>query len=129
MNKIDLQKRLKNWAVNVVLFTRKFPKEPDFKAIRNQVVRCAPSSAANYRAACRGKSKADFINKLKIVEEELDETLFWLEFIVALEASLRENVIPLFNEGTELLKIIVSTITTSKANQLKTLNKGKIETK
>ncbi len=129
MNKIDLQKRLKNWAVNVVLFTRKFPKEPDFKAIRNQVVRCAPSSAANYRAACRGKSKADFINKLKIVEEELGETLFWLEFIVALEASLRENVIPLFNEGTELLKIIVSTITTSKANQLKTLNKGKIETK
>jgi four helix bundle protein len=99
------------------LFTRKFPNEPDFKAIRNQMVRCVPSVAANYRAACRGKSTADFINKLKIVEEELDESMFWLEFIVALEPSLREDVVSKFKEANELLSIIIATIKTSRANQ------------
>ena len=53
MTKEDLIKRFKTWAVDVVLFTRKFPNEPDLRAIRNQMVRCVPSVAANYRAACR----------------------------------------------------------------------------
>ncbi|MDZ7899783.1 MAG: four helix bundle protein [Arcicella sp.] len=117
MTKDDLIKRFKIWAVDVVLFTRKFPNEPDFKAIRNQMVRCVPSVAANYRAACRGKSTADFINKLKIVEEELDESMFWLEFVVALEPSLREDVVSKFKEANELLSIIVATIKTSRTNQ------------
>jgi four helix bundle protein len=117
MTKDDLIKRFKIWAVDVVLFTRKFPNEPDLRAIRNQMVRCVPSVAANYRAACRGKSTADFINKLKIVEEELDESMFWLEFIVALEPSLREEVVSKFKEANELLSIIVATIKTSRANQ------------
>ena len=122
MTKEDLIKRFKTWAVDVVLFTRKFPNEPDLRAIRNQMVRCVPSVAANYRAACRGKSTADFINKRsaaqsKIVEEELDESMFWLEFIVALEPSLREEVISKFKEANELLSIIVATIKTSRKNQ------------
>jgi four helix bundle protein len=102
----------------VVLFTRKFPNEPDLKAIRNQMVRCVPSVAANHRAACRGKSTADFINKLKIVEEELDESMFWLEFIVAIEPSLREDVVSKFKEANELLSIVVATIKTSRKNQV-----------
>jgi four helix bundle protein len=117
MTKDDLIKRFKIWAVEVVLFTRKFPNEPDLRAIRNQMVRCVPSVAANYRAACRGKSTADFINKLKIVEEELDESMFWLEFIVALEPSLREEVVSKYKEANELLSIIVATIKTSRTNQ------------
>ncbi len=117
MTKDDLIKRFKIWAVDVVLFTRKFPNEPDLRAIRNQMVRCVLSVAANYRAACRGKSTADFINKLKIVEEELDESMFWLEFIVALEPSLREEVVSKYKEANELLSIIVATIKTSRTNQ------------
>jgi four helix bundle protein len=117
MTKDDLIKRFKIWAVDVVLFTRKFPNEPDLRAIRNQMVRCVPSVAANYRAACRGKSTADFINKLKIVEEELDESMFWLEFIVALEPSLRDEVVSKFKEANELLSIVVATIKTSRLNQ------------
>ena len=78
------------------------------------MVRCAPSSAANYRAACRGKSTPDFINKLKIVEEELDESMFWLEFVVALSADLRPAVVPLYKEADELLSIIVASIKTSR---------------
>ena len=95
-----------------VIFTRKFPNEPDFKAIRNQMVRCIPSCAANYRAACRAKSNADFINKLKIVEEELDESMFWFEFVVGLEPGLREGIVDIYKEANELLSITVASINT-----------------
>jgi four helix bundle protein len=119
MTEEELKNRLKKWAVAVVLFTRKFTKEPDFKIVRNQICRCAPSSAANYRAACRAKSSPDFIHKLKIVEEELDESMFWLEFIVALEAKFREDIIPLYKEANELLSITVSSIKTVRAKAKK----------
>jgi four helix bundle protein len=66
MDEKTLKRRFKDWTIKAVLFTRKFPNEPDFKAIRNQMVRCIPSAAANYNAACRAKSNKDFINKLKL---------------------------------------------------------------
>ena len=73
------------FAIAIVRFAEGLPQSLGFKTVRNQVVRSGPSSAANYRAACRGKSTADFKHKLEIVEEELDETLFWLEFAVGLD--------------------------------------------
>jgi four helix bundle protein len=79
-------------------------------------VRCGPSSAANYRAACRAKSTADYISKMGTVEEELDETMFWLEFTVGLSEEWRKPVVPLWKEGDELLAIIVSSIVSTKKN-------------
>jgi four helix bundle protein len=117
MNEDFLKLRFKEWALKGVLFTRKFPNEPDFKAIRNQMVRCIPSCASNYRAACRAKSVADFINKLKIVEEELDESMFWLEFVVGLEEKLRKDVTGIFKEADELLAITVASIKTLRKKQ------------
>ncbi len=117
MNEDILKKRFKDWAIKGMLFTRKFPNEPDFKAIRNQMVRCIPSCAANYRAACRSKSNADFINKLKIVEEELDESMFWLEFVVGLDDKLRNDVGDIYKEENELLSITVASIKTLRANK------------
>ncbi|WP_064197750.1 MULTISPECIES: four helix bundle protein [Emticicia] len=113
----SLKNRYKNWAISVVLLTRKLPNEPEFKAVRNQIVRSAPSTAANYRAACRGKSGPDFINKLKIVEEELDETMFWLEFVVALLPEIRTDIVPIYKEADELLAITVSSIKTARKNK------------
>lgn len=112
MDEKTLKKRFKDWAIKAVLFTRKFPNEPDFKAIRNQMVRCVPSAAANYNAACRAKSNKDFINKLKIVEEELDESMFWFEFVVGLEEKLRSDVVEIYKEADELLAIAVASIKT-----------------
>ncbi|MBL8107937.1 MAG: four helix bundle protein [Anaerolineales bacterium] len=112
MTEEDLKRRLKDWAVAVVLFTRKFAKASEFRTVRGQLVRCAPAAAANYRAACRGKSTPDFINKMKIVEEELDESMFWLEFIVAIGPEYRADVVPLYKEADELLSIIVASIKT-----------------
>ncbi|GAB4495278.1 MAG: four helix bundle protein [Saprospiraceae bacterium] len=120
MTSEELKKRFKDWAVEVVLFTRTLPNAPDFKAVRNQMVRSAPSAAANYRAACRRKSGKDFVNKLKIVEEELDETMFWLEFTVALDAEFRPAIVPLYKEADELISIIVSSIGTARKNLKKT---------
>ncbi len=112
----ELKKRLKDWAVAVLLFTSKLPNFPEFKAVRNQLVRSAPSAAANYRAACRRKSGRDFLNKLKIVEEELDESMFWLELIVSLDAKFRPDIVPLYKEADELTAIIVSSISTVEKN-------------
>jgi four helix bundle protein len=126
MNEDILKLRFKEWALKGVLFTRKFPNEPDFKAIRNQMVRCIPSCASNYRAACRAKSVADFINKLKIVEEELDESMFWLEFVVGLEEKLRKDVSGIFKEADELLAITVASIKTLRKKQESKLIPNKI---
>ena len=118
-----LKKRFKDWAIKGVIFTRNFPKEPDFRAIRNQMVRCIPSCASNYRAACRAKSNADFINKLKIVEEELDESMFWLEFVVGLEPNLREGTVDIYKEANELLSITIASIKTLRENSAKIVNR------
>jgi four helix bundle protein len=117
MNEEVLKQRFKEWAIKGVLFTRKFSNEPDFKAIRNQMVRCIPSCAANYRAACRAKSIPDFINKLKIVEEELDESMFWFEFVVGLDEKLRKDVAGIYKEADELIAITVASRKTLRNKQ------------
>lgn len=119
MNKKELQDRLKNYAIQIVKFSEKLSDRSGFRTVKNQIVRCAPSSAANYRAACRAKSTADYIHKMEIVEEELDETMVWLEFTVGLSEEYRLEVKPLWKEGDELLAIVVSSIVTTKKNSPK----------
>lgn len=114
MTQKELQDRLKNYAIEIVKFAESLSDTLGFRTVRNQIVRCGPSAAANYRAACRGKSTADFKYKLEIVEEELDETMFWLEFTVGLDESKRSLVSSLWKEGNELLSIIVSSINSVK---------------
>ena len=83
-------------------------------AIAKQIVRSGTSPAANYRAACIGKSNKDILNKLKMVEEELDETSHWLEIIIETKMLPPKRVMPLYEECIELLKIIVSSIATTR---------------
>lgn len=86
-------------------------------AIAKQVVRSGTSPAANYRAACIAKSEKDFVNKLKIVEEEIDETSHWLSIIIDAEILPKSRVEPLYSESTELCKIITKSISTYKINR------------
>ena len=83
-------------------------------AIAKQIVRSGTSPSANYRAACLAKSEKDFVNKLKMVEEELDETCHWLDLIIACKILPEKRVTDLYNESNELLKIISSSILTMK---------------
>jgi four helix bundle protein len=85
MTKEELKKRTKGFAIRVFRFIDTLPKSKSVDVVTYQILKASSSVAANYRAVCRGKSGADFLNKLKIVDEEADETLFWLEFIKELE--------------------------------------------
>ena len=110
----ELKNRLKVFAVRVVKLVDKLPNTSAGRAIGNQIVRSGTSPAANYRAACLGKSDRDFLNKLKMVEEELDETLYWIELLGDTALIKSELLTDLYKENEELLKIIVSSITTMK---------------
>ena len=95
----------------------------EFKDYKNQLIRCSSSVGANYRAACQAKSGRDFLNKLKIVEEELDETMFSIELIVEIKPKLNSIWKNSLDESEELLKIIVKSIGTVRAKITKKLNK------
>jgi four helix bundle protein len=81
------------------------------------LVRSSSSVGGNYRAACRAKSKAGFLNKLKIVEEELDETLFFMELLLEFNLSFTGSINTIYKEGNELLSIIVAAINTLRKNE------------
>ena len=117
MDKNELRDRFKKFSIRIIKLCQSLPKEKVSDVISGQLVRCGTSSGANYRAACRAKSTADFINKLKIVEEELDESLYWMELLI--EAGiLKEQLLgELMKEGNELLSIVVSSIMTTKSKQ------------
>ena len=103
----DLKPRTKRFALDVILHSRKLPRGDEFTIIRRQLIRSATSVAANYRAAQRAKSKADFISKLGTTEEEADETLFWLECLAELATHEHAELKRLLKEADELVAIFV----------------------
>ena len=112
MTKHELKERFKTCAIEAAFMVLKLPYNIVNKNYSDQLNRSASGAAANYHSACRAKSTADFLNKLKIVEEELDESLFFLELVEAVNPSFKEKVSVLTKEGNELLAIIVSSIKT-----------------
>ena len=119
MDKKELQKRFKSLAIKTGKLCIKLPFNSANKVYIDQIMRSSASSAANYRSACRAKSKADFVNKLKIVEEELDETMFFYEMLAEFNPEIKKELRELFIEANELLSIIVSSINTVNSNILK----------
>lgn len=99
----DLKKRFFQIAINVALLIQKLPKSTINSAYSKQLVRSSSSPGTNYRAATRGKSSADFINKLKIVEEELDESPYFLELLHYFNLEQRPEIEVLIKETNELL--------------------------
>lgn len=111
----DLKQRTFNNAVTVWKLILDLPYSTVNKEYFRQFVRCSSFVGTNYRAARRAKSDADFINKLKIVEEESDESVYFLELLREFNASFKDRITELILEGTEILKIIVSSINTTRA--------------
>ena len=118
MDKHELQERLTAFAVRIIRMVDAMPNTLGSQTIAHQVVRSGTSPAANYRAACLAKSDKDFLNKLKMVEEELDETSHWIELIGESGIKSVDSLSPLWNENIELLKIIVASIVTTKKKML-----------
>jgi four helix bundle protein len=112
----QLRQRTKALALRVLNIIRALPNSIAGRAIANQVVRSGTSVAANYRAACRARSKTEFVAKIGLVLEEADETQLWLELIVESELLPARRVQPLLIEASELVAIFVSTRKSASAN-------------
>ena len=115
MNKDELRERMTDFAVRIIKMVDALPSSISGNAIARQVIRSGTSPSANYRAACLAKSDKDFINKLKMVEEELDETCHWLDIIIRSQMMKESRLKPLYQECCELLNIIAKSIVTTKA--------------
>jgi four helix bundle protein len=113
----NLKKRTKEFAVRIINLVNALPKNSIGRTIGNQLLRAGTSVGSNYRAACRAKSKADFIYKINIVEEETDESAFWLELIIEVELFPENKVRDLLNEANELTAIFVTTGKTAKSKK------------
>jgi four helix bundle protein len=112
----DLRARTKRFAVEVFDLIDEIPQSPKGRVVQTQLAKVASSAAANYRAAQRSRSRADFISKLSIALEEIDETAFWLEFLPDTRLSSSESVTPLLREADELSAIFMSSRKTARAN-------------
>jgi len=113
----NLEERTQAFALRVIRLARALPNTPEGWILAKQVLRSATSVGANYRSAQRGKSKADFIAKLAVAEEEADETCYWLELIVEAELLPRERVEPLLREAMEITAILTAAGKTAKQNK------------
>ena len=114
MTELELKSRLRLFSISIIKMVDSMPSTISSMAIAKQIVKSGTSPSANYRAACLAKSEKDFVNKLKMVEEELDETCHWLDLIIACEILPEKRVESLHSESQELLKIISSSILTMK---------------
>lgn len=110
--KEQIKNRTKKFASDCWKLCSKFPISREYNAYCNQLIRCSSSVGANYRAACRAKSTADFINKLKIVEEEADESMYFLELFSEITYKEKIEINRLHKEANEILSIVVSSIKT-----------------
>ncbi len=104
----DLKARTKKFAIDVIRYCRRLPRGEEFTIIKYQLVRAATSTAANYRSSQRAKSRADFISKMGTVEEESDESLFWLECLSELATRRHGELERLLREANELTAMFVS---------------------
>src|SRR5258705_8053620 len=114
MNPDELRARTRSFVWRVIRVAESLPETPTAKVIRNQMIRCGSSVGANYRAACRARSKADFVSKMGIVEEETDETIYWMELLVDADIVKRPRIADLLDEADQILSIVISSIKTAK---------------
>ena len=112
----QIKYRTKQIGLKVIKLIDDLPKKTSASVIARQIIRSSTSIGANYRAACRAKSTSDFINKLKIVEEETDETIYWLELLEESSLIQKDKITDLIKETDEILSIIVASINTSRKN-------------
>lgn len=115
MNADDLKRRTKRFALEIIAFVQSLPPNQVCLIIGKQLLRAGTGVGANYRAACRARSKADFVNKLGICEEEADETVYWIELLVESGSVNPEQIASLLREANELTAIMSASRMTARA--------------
>ena len=117
MNAIEFKARTKKYAVRIVRLVDALPASRSTNALAGQIVRSGTSVGANYRAPCRAKSRADFISKMGTMEEEADETLYWLEVMIDAGKIKAPRVADLMREGNEILAMVCSSLNTARSRK------------
>jgi four helix bundle protein len=112
LDRKEFQSRTKQFALRLIRLSEALPQSRSVDLIARQMIRSATSAGANYRAACRAKSAADMISKLKTVEEEADETIYWLELVAEAELMQEERLADLVSEANEIVAMTVASIKT-----------------
>jgi four helix bundle protein len=118
MTESDLIERTKQFALRVIKLVGALPRTIEGRAIASQLMRSGTSVGANYRAACRARSKPEFIAKLGTVEEEADESAFWLELIIDAGLMSDSKIRPLLNDASEIVAIMASSKKTAAKSQI-----------
>jgi four helix bundle protein len=111
-----LQVRTRKFALAVIRLCDSLPKGRTADVIAKQLIRCGSSVGANYRAACRGRSKPDFVSKLGIVLEEIDESVYWLDLLVEANLVTKERGEAAIQEAEEIVAMVVASLKTAKAS-------------
>jgi four helix bundle protein len=117
MTREEMKARTKAYANRIVKLCEALPNKWVARTLGMQLLRCGTSVGANYRAVCRAKSTADFLNKLRIVEEECDESLFWMELLVENNLVKARRLTSLMKEGDEILAIVVASAKSTRASK------------
>ncbi len=117
MNADEMRRRAKAFALRVIHLVESLPPSRTADVIGKQLLRSGTSVGANYRASCRAKSAADFIAKMGIVEEEADESIYWVELLVESGLVKRSRVAGLLDEADQLVAIVVSSIRTARGGK------------
>jgi four helix bundle protein len=110
----EMKQRIRDFALRSLKLVASFPKGPAGSTVGYQLTRSSTSSAANYRAACIARSRADFVSKIGLVEEEADESVFWIDFAADAGLTKRTRIESLLAEGKEILAIIIATRKTAR---------------
>jgi four helix bundle protein len=117
MDEATLKQRTKHFALQVINLVGALPHTPAADVIGRQVLRSATSVGANYRSACKGRSKPDFISKMGIVAEEADESIYWLELLQEAHLAPDDLLLPLLQEARELTAIFTSSVLTAQKHR------------
>ena len=117
MTEQEFKTRTKQIALRIIKLVESLPRTWSAEVIGKQLLRSGTSVGANYRAACRAKSTADIINKLAIVEEEADESMFWIELLIESKIVAENRLASLYNDIDEIVAMTVSSIKTLKSKK------------
>ena len=117
MEKKDLKERTKKFALKVIKVVEMLPRGRIADILGRQLLRSGTSVGANYRSACRARSTADFISKMGVVEEEADETIYWMELLIEAGLVRKDDLISLLDEANQILAITISSIKTARKSR------------
>jgi four helix bundle protein len=117
MNADEMKERTRAFALRIIRLVESLPRNRTADVVGKQLLRCGTSVGANYRASCRARSQADFVSKMGIVEEEADETIYWIELLIESGLIEKDRVTNLLDEANQIVAIVVTSIKTARGKK------------